>query len=51
MLHGDALEVVDRLEPVDESWHTAVAIHNANPQLAIDALIAQLRELPEVDAR
>jgi DNA polymerase-3 subunit delta' len=30
------------------SWHTAVAIHNANPQLAIEALIAQLRRLPEV---
>ena len=30
------------------SWHTAVAIHNANPQLAIEALIGQLRELPEV---
>jgi DNA polymerase-3 subunit delta' len=29
------------------SWHTAVAIHNANPQLAIEALIAQLRGLPE----
>jgi DNA polymerase III delta' subunit len=28
------------------SWHTAVAIHNANPVLAIDALIAQLAELP-----
>jgi DNA polymerase III delta' subunit len=26
------------------SWHTAVAIHNANPQLAIEALIAQLAE-------
>jgi DNA polymerase III delta' subunit len=24
------------------SWHTAVAVHNANPQLAIDALVAQL---------
>jgi DNA polymerase III delta' subunit len=24
------------------SWHTAVAIHNANPQLAIEALIAEL---------
>jgi DNA polymerase-3 subunit delta' len=33
------------------AWHIPVAIHNANPQLAIDALIAQLRELPEVDAR
>jgi len=28
------------------SWHTALAIHNANPQLAIDALIAQLARLP-----
>lgn len=28
------------------SWHTAVAIHNANPQLAIEALIAQLGQLP-----
>ena len=28
------------------SWHTAVAIHNANPQLALEALIAQLRGLP-----
>lgn len=26
-------------------WHTAVAIHNANPQLAIEALIAQLSQL------
>ena len=26
------------------SWHTAVAIHNANPQLAIEAVIAQLAE-------
>lgn len=32
------------------SWHVAVAIHNANPQLAIEALIAQLRGLPEVGA-
>jgi DNA polymerase-3 subunit delta' len=32
------------------AWHTAVAIHNANPQLAIEALIGQLRELPEVGA-
>ena len=30
------------------SWHTAVAVHNANPQLAIDALIAQLAGLPPV---
>ncbi len=28
------------------SWHTAIAIHNANPQLAIEALIARLDELP-----
>jgi DNA polymerase-3 subunit delta' len=33
------------------AWHIPVAIHNANPQLAIDALLAQLRELPEVGAR
>ena len=26
------------------SWHTAVAIHNANPALAIDALLAQLAQ-------
>jgi DNA polymerase-3 subunit delta' len=26
------------------SWHTAVSIHNANPQLAIEALIAQLAQ-------
>lgn len=32
------------------SWHIAVAINNANPQLAIDALIAQLRQLPEAGA-
>lgn len=28
------------------SWHTAVTIHNANPALAIDALLAQLGQLP-----
>ena len=28
------------------SWHTAVAIHNANPQLAVEALLAQLATLP-----
>lgn len=32
------------------SWHTAVAIHNANPMLAIDALLAQLSQLPPVNA-
>jgi DNA polymerase-3 subunit delta' len=30
------------------AWQIPVAIHNANPQLAIEALIGQLRELPEV---
>ena len=29
-------------------WHLAVTIHNANPQLAIDALLAQLATLPPV---
>jgi DNA polymerase-3 subunit delta' len=33
------------------SWHTAVAIHNANPLLAIDALIAQLSQLPPVQVQ
>jgi DNA polymerase-3 subunit delta' len=32
------------------SWHTALAIHNANPLLAIDALIAQLSRLPPANA-
>ena len=27
------------------SWHTALAIHNANPQLAIEALVAELGTL------
>jgi hypothetical protein len=27
------------------SWHTAVAIHNANPQLAISALMIRMGEL------
>ncbi len=31
------------------AWHTAVTIHNANPQLAIDALIAQLARLPSAN--
>jgi len=31
------------------SWHTAVAIHNANPLLAIDALLAQLGQLAPVN--
>jgi len=30
------------------SWHTAVAIHNANPQLAIEALVVQLDGLAPV---
>jgi len=28
------------------SWHIPITIHNANPQLAIDALLAQLARLP-----
>jgi DNA polymerase III delta' subunit len=32
------------------SWHIAVSIHNANPVLAIDALIAQLDLLPALGA-
>jgi DNA polymerase III delta prime subunit len=32
------------------AWHTAVAIHNANPQLAVEAVIAQLAALPAVGA-
>jgi len=32
------------------SWHTAVSIHNANPSLAIDALISQLDLLPALGA-
>ena len=30
------------------AWHTAVAVHNANPVLALDALLAQLAGLPPV---
>ncbi|HEX4420640.1 MAG TPA: hypothetical protein VH165_22150 [Kofleriaceae bacterium] len=32
------------------SWHTAIAIHNANPALAIESLIIQLRGLPATGA-
>lgn len=32
------------------SWHTAVSIHNANPLLALDALIVQLDRLPPTGA-
>jgi DNA polymerase III subunit delta' len=32
------------------SWHIAVSIHNANPSLAIDALISQLDLLPALGA-
>lgn len=32
------------------SWHIAVAIHNAHPVLALDALIAQLARLPAAGA-
>ena len=40
-----ARRVARRAETV-LSWHTAVAIHNANPQLALEALVAQLGEAP-----
>jgi hypothetical protein len=30
------------------AWHTAVAIHNANPQLAVEAVIVQLDQLAPV---
>jgi hypothetical protein len=33
------------------SWHIAVSIHNANPALAIDALISQLDRLPALGAQ
>ena len=33
------------------SWHIAVSIHNANPALAIDALISQLDLLPALGAQ
>ncbi len=33
------------------SWHIGVSIHNANPALAIDALIAQLDQLPALGAQ
>ena len=33
------------------SWHIAVSIHNANPALAIDALISQLDLLPAAGAQ
>lgn len=45
----DDLEVARRAAARAQAilgWHTAVAIHNANPQLAIEALIAQLDRLP-----
>ena len=32
------------------SWHTAVAVHNANALLAVDALIAELHALPAAGA-
>ena len=30
------------------SWHIPITIHNANPQLAVDALLAQLARLPSL---
>jgi len=55
VLHGVAREAAARAEPAKArraaerahmvlSWHTAVTIHNANAQLAIEAVIAQLAE-------
>ena len=46
--HGDVARRAGTRAQAILSWHTAVAIHNANPQLAMEALIAQLRGLPEV---
>jgi DNA polymerase III delta' subunit len=54
-LHARAHEAADRADLREAkraalraqtvlSWHTAVAIHNANPALAIDALVAQLAQ-------
>jgi hypothetical protein len=42
---AEARRMAERAQTI-LSWHTAVAIHNANPALAIDALIAQLARLP-----
>ncbi|HTR54388.1 MAG TPA: hypothetical protein VMJ10_27035 [Kofleriaceae bacterium] len=54
-LHAEAREAADRadLETARRAarraetvmaWHVPIAIHNANPQLAIEALLAQLAE-------
>jgi DNA polymerase-3 subunit delta' len=40
----DRARAASRRAQIVVSWHTAVAIHNANPQLAFDALVAQLAE-------
>lgn len=40
----DAARRASRRAQAVLSWHTAVAIHNANPQLALEALIAQLQD-------
>ena len=48
--HGEVARRAGTRAQAILSWHTAVAIHNANPQLAMEALIAQLRGLPEVGA-
>ena len=46
---GEAARAAARAKSI-LSWHTAVAIHNANPLLAVDALLAQLAQLPPVSA-
>ena len=50
---GDELDVARRASARAQailSWHIAVSIHNANPALAIDALISQLDQLPALGA-
>jgi hypothetical protein len=58
-LHARAHEAAERADLVAAkraaqraqtvlSWHTAIAIHNANPALAIDALVSQLAEQDRV---
>ena len=50
---GQDLEVARRASARAQailSWHVAVSIHNANPVLAMDALISQLDLLPALGA-
>jgi DNA polymerase III delta' subunit len=41
----DAARVCSARAQAVLSWHTAIAIHNANPQLALEALLARLAEV------